>query len=232
MLRYAGGKSRAVKQIQSYLPDEPIVSPFLGGGAVELDHAKRHKVIANDICEPLVNYWRTLQTNRENLQAALREYPASKETYTAFKSSLDEGTELERASKFFYINRCCFSGCMTGGFSGVRFTPSCIDKLTSVDVSNIEFHNQDFEAFLNAYPTHFAYLDPPYDVSNLYLSQPFNHERLAEILKTRDRWLLSYNDTPRIRTLYADCEIIPIEWKYGMTKNKKSNEILIRPSSS
>ena len=229
MLRYAGGKSRAVKQIQTYLPDEPIVSPFLGGGSVELAHAKTHTVIANDVYEPLINYWRTLQSNRTELQASLFQYEPRKEIYNAFKSSLDEGSDLERAAKFYYVNRCCFSGCMTGGFSGVRFTPSCIRKLSSVDLSNIEFHNQDFETFLTAHPTHFAYLDPPYDVPNLYLSQSFDHERLAALLKTRDRWLLSYNDTPRIRELYAGCKIVPIEWTYGMTKTKKSNEILISP---
>lgn len=231
MLRYAGGKSRAVKQIQTYLPDEPIVSPFLGGGSVELAHAKHHRVIANDVCEPLINYWRTLQTDCEELQASLSRYIPDKVIYNAFKSSLAEGSPLERATKFYYVNRCCFSGCMTGGFSGLRFTPSAISKLDSVDLTNIEFHNQDYETFLAAHPAYVAYLDPPYDVPNLYLSTAFDHDRLAALLHTRSRWILSYNDTPRIRTLYADCDIIPIEWSYGMTKNKKSNEILIRPRS-
>jgi DNA adenine methylase len=232
MLRYAGGKSRAVKQLQAYLPDEPIVAPFLGGGSVELAHAKTHRVIANDVCEPLINYWRTLQVDCDNLQASLSTYPPSKEIYTAFKSSLDEGTELERATKFYYVNRCCFSGCMTGGFSGARFTPSCIAKLSSVNLTNIEFHNQDYETFLNAYPTHFAYLDPPYDVPNLYLSTSFDHERLATLLHARkSKWILCYNDTPRIRALYADCTIIPVSWAYGMNASRKSNEVIILPKT-
>lgn len=230
MLRYAGGKTRAVNQIQSYLPDEPIISPFLGGGSVELAHAKTHGVIANDVCEPLINYWKILQSNPHQLQAALSELEPSKNLYTIFKSSLTEGTGLERAVKFFYVNRCCFSGCMTGGFSGERFTDSCIRKLADVNLTNIEFHTQDYVEFLSNYPDHFVYADPPYDVPNLYLSSSFNHERLAALLHTRIRWILSYNDTPLIRTLYADCEIVPIQWSYGMTKSKKSNEILIRPS--
>lgn len=228
MLRYAGGKSRAISQIQAYLPDEPIVSAFFGGGSVELYHSKRHLVIGNDIYEPLVTYWLQLQSNRDELKSSLRKLIPNKETYSAFKMSLHQGTPLERATKFFYVNRCCFSGCMTGGFSGVRFTPSCIHKLDKVDLSNIEFHNQDWKPFLDSYPNHFAYLDPPYDVPNLYLSDPFDHERLAIYLKTRNRWLMSYNDTPRIRELYSDCEIIPLKWKYGMTQ-KESKEILIRP---
>jgi site-specific DNA-adenine methylase len=120
---------------------------------------------------------------------------------------------------------------MTGGYSGTRFTPSCIAKLASVNLGNLEFHNQDFETFLSAYPTHFAYLDPPYDVPNLYLSERFDHERLAAILHARQsRWVLCYNDTPRIRALYQEwCEISVAQWSYGMNASKRSNEILIAP---
>ena len=227
MLRYAGGKTRAISQIQPYLPDEPIASAFLGGGSLELAHSKKHKVYANDICEDLINFYHVLHTDCERLQASLRSLlPPNKDTYKAFKLSLAEGTPLERAVKFFYVNRCCFSGCMTGGFSGTRFTASCIEKVSSFNLSSMEFHNLDYEEFLNRYPTLFAYLDPPYDVPNLYRSEPFNHERLATYLKTRNRWILSYNDTPRIRNLYAGYTIVPLKWTYGMAR-KQGDEILV-----
>lgn len=224
MLRYAGGKTRAIPHIQPYIPDEPIVSPFFGGGAIELKHTK--PVIANDICEPLINFWKVLQSDKASLQQSLSQLTPDKTLYTAYKKSLDEGTDLERAVKFFYVNRCCFSGCMTGGFSGSRFTPSSIAKLDTVDLANFTFHNIDYEEFLSMYPNHFAYIDPPYDVPNLYLADPFDHERLAYVLKQRSRWILSYNDTPRIRSLYAGYTIVELDWKYGMTQ-KKANEILI-----
>jgi DNA adenine methylase len=220
MLRYAGGKSRAIKVLKPYIPDEPIVSAFLGGGSVELQHTQQ--VYANDCVEPLIEFWKQLKTNKEALIIEIQSYhPITKEVYRELQS------KPFTPASFFVVNRSCFSGCMTGGFSGSRFTQSSIDKLRDIDVSHIEFFCEDYETFLNRFPDKFAFLDPPYDCANLYLSKPFDHERLRTVLETRDRWLLCYNDTPYIRKLYEGFEIKTVEWKYGMTSNKESNEILI-----
>ncbi|MBS1749573.1 MAG: DNA adenine methylase, partial [Bacteroidetes bacterium] len=53
------------------------------------------------------------------------------------------------------------------------------------------------------------------------------HEGLAGILRNRDRWILSYNDCPAIRNLYKGFNIITANWKYGMSNDKSSKEILI-----
>ena len=55
----------------------------------------------------------------------------------------------------------------------------------------------------------------------------FDHQALAEILQRRDRWILSYNDCDEIRELYGDYQILSVGWDYGMSKDKRSNEILI-----
>lgn len=226
MLRYAGGKFRAKASILPYIPEGDIVSPFLGGGALELELAKTRRVYAGDIHPEVVNYWSIVLTRRDQLVERLRALlPASKETYIQFKKTLTEGDEMSRAVKFYYVNRCCFSGCMTGGFSGTRFTESCIKRLEELKIGELHVQCCDYEVLLAR--KEFAYLDPPYDVPNLYLSGEFDHERLARVLKQRKNWLLSYNDTPRIRDLYSDCEIIPVSWTYGMRGG--GSELLIRP---
>jgi len=55
----------------------------------------------------------------------------------------------------------------------------------------------------------------------------FDHKALAELLNKRDRWILSYNDCQEIRELYKNNPILSIEWLYGMSKNKQSNEVLV-----
>jgi len=226
MLRYAGGKQRAVKLLEAYIPagTTQVISPFTGGASFEMHLAhKGIEVICNDVYEPLINYF----THQEECLPLVRGYfPINKEVYLHLKATMNEGTDLERAAKFFVVNRSCFSGCMTGGFSGARFTSKCIKPL---DVRNMVFMSMDYVPFLDAYPNTFAYLDPPYDQPNLYLSAPFDHERLALTLKGRTNWVMSYNDTPRIRRLYADCIIEPIEWAWSMNAKKKSNEVIIRP---
>lgn len=227
MLRYAGGKQRAVKTIMPYLENEgEIISAFLGGAAVELALAKKGVVVrGNDIVEPLVNFYHELKTNRADLIDRIKQlYPMTKETYYAIRET------IRNADHFFAVNRSCFSGCMTGGFSGARFSLSSIEKLDRVDLTNLHLTCQDYEEFMAAYPTTFAFLDPPYDCANLYLSGTFDHRRLARVLHERKSdWLLCYNDTPLIRELYADCEFIPVKWAYGMNTSRRSNEVLIRP---
>jgi len=227
MLRYAGGKQRAIKLLDKYVPEGTthVASAFTGGSSFEMHLAhKGIKVFSNDVYEPLINYFKHQSACLPLVRAYL---PITKETYLRLKTTMNEGSDIERAAKYFVVNRSCFSGCMTGGFSGARFTESCIKEL---DLTNIEFSNLDYEQFLDTHPDVLTYLDPPYDQPNLYLSAPFNHERLAQTLKKRKNWFMSYNDTPRIRELYADCIIEPVEWAWSMNAKKKSSEIIIRPN--
>jgi DNA adenine methylase len=59
-IRYPGGKSYAVGYIVELLPDnvERVISPFIGGGSVEVALAKELglKVVAFDIFDILVNF--------------------------------------------------------------------------------------------------------------------------------------------------------------------------------
>ena len=239
MLRYAGGKTRAIKHLLPTIPEDTteVVSPFLGGGSFELALAKKGiQVYASDILEPLIDFWTTLKDNREALVSRLRSlHPFTKDLYYEQRNTLNnDPTPLIRATKFFIVNRCCYSGCMTGGYTPSRSPVSCIDALESVDVTNLEVRCCDYETQLHAYPTTFAYLDPPYDVPNLYMSAQFDHERLAHVLRERkSQWIVCYNDTPRIRALYETwCEIVPVAWAYGMNATRKSNELLIRPKET
>jgi DNA adenine methylase len=232
MLRYAGGKTRAIPLLKTYIPADTteIVSPFLGGGSLEL--ALGIPVHGSDCFAPLIAFWECMKTQREELVQRLRDmHPFTREVYYECRNTLDTGSLLDLAVKFFIVNRCCFSGCITGGYTPSRSPLSCIARLESIDLTNLDVCCRDFEAQLSAYPTLYAFLDPPYDVPNLYGSPEFDHERLARVLRERtSNWLLCYNDTPRIRGLYQEwCDIHSVQWSYGMNASKRSNEILIVP---
>ena len=62
-LRYPGGKSRACKKMEPYIPDlrfyDVYYEPFLGGGSVALHITKKYpnlKIVVNDLYEPLYNF--------------------------------------------------------------------------------------------------------------------------------------------------------------------------------
>ena len=79
-LRYPGGKSRACKKMEPYIPDlrdyEVYYEPFLGGGSVALHITKKYpklKIVVNDLYEPLYNFWLQLQVNGDYVHSQLQQ---------------------------------------------------------------------------------------------------------------------------------------------------------------
>jgi DNA adenine methylase len=249
-LRYPGGKTRGCTLIWALLQKEypgttSLASPFFGGGSFELFcAAKGITVNANDLFEPLANFWTQLKSHPIDLAQTVELFrPLSKADFYRFRESIQvESDPLLRAAYYFCINRSSFSGAtFCGGYSEQaakgRFTASSIERLRLTDMRNIKtFSHVPAVDFIRTLPGDTVlFLDPPYHITNyLYgrdgdLHAGFNHEELATVLLTRKKWILCYNDCEYIRNLYKGCRIIPMSWSYGMNATKKSNEIVILP---
>lgn len=240
-LRYPGGKTRAVQYITQFFPThiQTLISPFFGGGSIELYMASRGvKVSGYDAFKPLVEFWQCLLRSPDRLAAEVeKHYPLSRskfyelqQTQTRFK------TKLERAAVYYVLNRSSFSGStLSGGMSPdhPRFTPTSIERLKTFYNPNINLQAGDFKQSLPDNTGVFTYLDPPYLIkSSLYgkkgsAHKDFDHTGLHAILKQRKNWLMSYNDCAEIRAMYKGFHLLTPNWKYGMSKDKFSKEVLI-----
>ena len=89
-IRYAGGKSRAIKIISPYLDNETkIVSPFMGGGSLEVNWASKGiEVIGYDLFDALVNFWDVLLTNNSELVSKLKTISPTPDEYNRIKEIL------------------------------------------------------------------------------------------------------------------------------------------------
>lgn len=240
-LRYPGGKTRGIHVITRFFPKnfDVLLSPFFGGGSIEIFVASKGiKVYGYDAFLPLVEFWQCLTEQREQLAAKVEKYwPLSKEKfYELQKIQPCFKDKVERAAIYYVLNRSSFSGAtLSGGMSPdhPRFTQASILRLHEFNNPNINVKHADFKTSLKAHPFTFAYLDPPYLIkSSLYgkkgnAHKDFEHEELAALLKKRRHWILSYNDCKDIRDLYAGFNTLTPDWKYGMSDNKSSKEILI-----
>lgn len=240
-LRYPGGKSRAVPEIiNNYIRNQiSMCSPFVGGGSIEIELANRGtKVYAYDVFEPLVSFWQELLHNAPRLAEKIRKYQEMTPImfYNLQKTLLSIEDRLEVAAAFFAINRSSFSGTtLSGGMSPghARFTESSIKRVEEFKLSNISVERMDFKESIPKHADDFLYCDPPYMIdqklygvkgsTHLY----FDHEALCDLLKARERWVLSYNDCEKIRDMYHRHTIIVPQWSYGMGNSKKSKELLI-----
>jgi len=240
-LRYPGGKTRAVKILKSYLPPDTIeiCSPFFGGGSFELSCAKEGiKVAGYDIFKPLVDFWNCLLKHPEKLADMVMKYhPLTKDVfYQLQKNHINLKTPLDRAAAFFVLNRASFSGStLSGGMSPEhpRFTESSISRIREFNIPGFTVREKSFKESIKENSDKLLYLDPPYFIKgNLYgdkgdAHRGFDHRGLCNLLKTRGKWILSYNNCPEIIDMYSEYRVHYPSWKYGMSSDKNSREVLI-----
>lgn len=248
-LRYPGGKTRACSVLEKIVLEyfdikhiNVIISPFFGGGSFEFYISDKYnlQILANDKFKPLVSFWLTCKNNNDELCKYLyANQDISKEQFSDLRSKIMNEELFDQACHYFIINRCSFSGAtLSGGFSQEaskkRFTKTSIDRVRTMKLNNFTISNIDFEEFINLHSNinSILFLDPPYYItSKLYGCngdlQEFDHERLFNVLNTKTKWILTYNNCEFIKNLYKDYKIIDVQWTYGMTKNKSSEIVII-----
>lgn len=240
-LRYPGGKSRAIKEIMQYFPAglDTICSPFLGGGSIELALASKGiDVYGYDVFQPLTDFWQELLKEPKVIAEIVRKYYplTNAKFYSLQKDFLKLTSKKDRSAVFFVLNRASFSGTtLSGGMSPhhPRFTEKIIQYIEDFKTDKLHVQNLDFHKSIAKHPNDFLYLDPPYDNGEkLYGNKGsthhnFDHTGLADVLKDRDGWILSYNDCPKVRDWYSGYKMVIPEWAYSMNSDKKSNELLI-----
>jgi DNA adenine methylase len=239
LLRYPGGKTRAVNILHKYIPDNTkvLISPFFGGGSFEIFLSKKGiKVFGYDNFYPLVCFWKSVLYDKGNLVKLVKDcYPLHKNEFYAFQKNINGIIdETEIGALFYVLNRCSFSGTgLSGGMSPnhPRFTLSAIERLKDFD-AKFSIEHMSFEESINKNGG-LIYADPPYLIEqSLYgtkgdMHKDFNHELLGNILNDRKNFILSYNNCEQIRDMYHEHRFVYPEWTYGMGNSKQSKEILI-----
>ncbi|MBE9249271.1 DNA adenine methylase [Dolichospermum sp. LEGE 00240] len=248
-LRYPGGKSRAIKSIAECLPEKfsEFREPFVGGGSVFIYLKQKFpslKISINDLNPELFLFWHLAKSDLSKLVSAVRQVKENSQDGKLLFAELahvnvNTLSDLERAVRFFVLNRITFSGTIeSGGFSlesfQKRFTNSSIDRLEKLEnilTQDIQVTNLDYSHLINEPGKEvFIFLDPPYvkaEKSKLYgkkgdLHTGFDHQKFAEILKQcPHNWLITYDDCPEIRENFKWANIIAWELQYGMNNYKQ-----------
>ena len=245
-LRYPGGKSRAVTKMGQYLPDlreyKEFREPFLGGGSVAIYLSKMYpslNIWVNDLYEPLVNFWLSIQNNGEQLYTDLRDlkkkHPNRDSARGLFIESKEvindeEKTNQERAVAFYIVNKCSFSGLTeSSSFSAQasesNFSMRGIEKLIGYQeiISDWKITNTTYEDLLTNWQDAFIYLDPPYDIKdNLYgkkgaMHKKFDHDKFAaDCDRHAADMMVSYNSSQLVKDRFKDWTAAEFDLTYTM----------------
>ena len=245
-LRYPGGKSRACVKMDQFLPDlndyKEFREPFLGGGSVALHITKRYphlNIWVNDLYEPLVNFWQTIQDDGENLQYMIwslkNKYPdrdTARELFLESKEKINNEKlpSRDRAAYFYIVNKCSFSGLTeSSSFSAQasesNFSYRGIEKISGYQkiIENWKITNLSYEDLLTDWEGAFIYLDPPYDIKdNLYgksgaIHKKFDHDKFAEDCdKHTAHMMISYNSSQLIKDRFKEWSASEFDLTYTM----------------
>ena len=106
-LRYAGGKSKAIGLLLEKLPklkEKKIVSPFFGGGSVELclSQLLGIKVIGYDIFNMVANFWHVLIHHKDDFLSELMKFEINEEEFTYNRHVLLNYWETIKPSDLIY----------------------------------------------------------------------------------------------------------------------------------
>ena len=247
-LRYPGGKSRACTKMDQYFPDlrdyVEFREPFLGGGSVAIHISKKYphlKITVNDLYEPLINFWLQLQESGKELEENIKNYKSThpepisaRELFNESKKRVNDQKfdSLERASAFYIVNKCSFSGLTeSSSFSQQasisNFSMRGIEKLSGYSelITNWNITNNTYEDLIenDIHDDIFMYLDPPYDIKdNLYgkkgeMHKSFDHDKFAENCdKSNIDMLVSYNSNQLVKDRFKDWTAAEFDLTYTM----------------
>ena len=259
-LRYPGGKTRARKHIVPILlgmleGESAYCEPFVGGGSVALAIAEKIPTVRlylNDKDRGVAALWKTIALGHE--EELIERYAQATPSVELFRELKEQQlrSRIDLAFRFLALNRMAFSGkthtSPIGGWEqdkgGKR--GSMIDVEWRIDhvidgirkaakllagrtiVTCVDFG----QAIVGGAIT---YLDPPYfekgrSMYSVYMS-PDDHDRLAQILKGMDGWVLSYDNCKYIRRLYKGYKQYKLNWLYSAAgkreDDKTKRELLI-----
>jgi DNA adenine methylase len=199
ILKWVGGKTQIIDDVLALFPREMVNyhEPFLGGGSVLLallDHKKRGAIkvsgtiYASDLNPNLINLYKTLQTNVEELITEVGKFATAyesaktedeREAYyyairTKFNNTVGPGRKLPRAAAMLlFLNKTGFRGMYREGPHGLNIPfghyakPGIADadhlRAVSALLQGVVFNRAGFrDSMAQVTRGDFMYLDPPY----------------------------------------------------------------------
>jgi len=250
IIPWAGGKRRLVKHLYPHFPAHDVyVEAFAGGAAALFMRANPAPLeIVNDINGELVNLYRCVRHHLDELVRQFRWSLVSRKMWELANTERTETlTDIQRAARFYYLQKLAFGGKVSGQTFGVvasgtgpRLNLLRIEEELStahLRLANVVIECLPWNECVQRYdrPNTLFYLDPPYWQTEGYgVDFPFSeYEKMAEIMSTlQGKAVLSINDHPDIRRVFSGFEMIPLQLRYTIGKQstpvQPSGELIIK----
>jgi len=247
IIPWIGGKRRLAATLIDRLPPHTCyVEPFCGAAALFFSKPERSKAeVLNDINGDLVRLYRCLQHHLEEFVRQFKWALVSREMFEWTRSTPpDTLTDIQRAARFYYLQKLAFGGKVEGQTFGTATTSPARLNLLRIEeelsaahlrLAGVTVEQLPWQDCLRRYdrPHTLFFMDPPYWQTEGY-AVPFGweqYEQLAECLGAlKGRAIVTLNDHPDVRRAFAAFKHERVDISYqvaGAHKAARRHELII-----
>lgn len=241
IIPWPGGKRRLAKHILPLFPPHVCyVEPFCGAGGMLFMRPEPAKAeVLNDINGELVGLYRCVQHHLDEFVRQFKWSLASREMFRwAQLQHVDTLTDIQRAARFFYLQKLAFGAKVTGQVFGTSTTGPARLNLLRIEeelsaahlrLARVTIEHLPWRACVERYdrPDSLFYFDPPYWQTEGY-GVPFGieqYEEMAEVMANlKGRAILSINDHPDMRRIFGRFASTRLTAHYGIGLKGRDTE--------
>lgn len=247
IIPWIGGKTRLLDDILPLFPaHECYVEPFCGAAALFFNKQPARAEVLNDINGDLVNLYRVVQHHLEEFVRQFKWALSSRQVFKWLQDTRPETlTDIQRAARFFYLQRQAFGGKVTGQSFGTATTAPPGLNLLRIEEELSAAHlrlaetcieHLPWAAVMAKYdrPHTLFFCDPPYWETEGY-GVDFPRQEYLELAKVtraaKGHVIITVNDHPMMREVFEGLpmDVVGITYSVGGPESRKqTGELIIR----
>jgi DNA adenine methylase len=246
---WIGGKRLLARTIIAEFPPHKTYVEVFGGAAHVLFRKEPARVeVLNDLNGEVINFYRIVQHHFSFFCRYIQHTLVSRSEFTRLRQMPPEVlTDIQRAARFFYLQKTCFGGrglAPTFGVSKIEPIKFNIKNIKAIllkghkRLSKVLIEQLPFERLIPCYssPDTLFYCDPPYyGVEGYYGKELFKRSDYAVLrdllADTKSKFVMSINNVLEIRELFKGFKFLEVGTKYAIgnsDRNKLQTELLIK----
>lgn len=242
LIPYFGGKTRLAKRIIEKIPPHGCYVEVFGGSATVLFAKEPSKAeVLNDFDRELVTFYRVIKHHPLEFHRQFELSLVSRDEFgRMLRVEPDTLTDVQRAVRYFYLQKNAFGGHVTRQTFGTSTSGPPRLNLFNLErtihdawvrLAQVTIERLDFRTLIPKYdrPHSFFFLDPPYWQIPGYRHdfEAKDFQDLANVLGgIQGRFLMTINDVPEVREIFGRFRLEEVRLRYSVTSKTaaRSNE--------
>lgn len=247
---WMGSKRRLAGAIIPLLPaHECYCEPFAGSAAVFFRKPRAAVEILNDVCGDIVNFFRVIQRHAPEFLRMFAYSIAAREEFERLRATPPEVlTDIERAARFYYLQKCGFGGKYARPTFGVTVNKESRSPVLQRDkmqqdiltacarLERVQIERLPWQECLARYDRAYTlfFMDPPYFQQTGYGVEfgAGEYAHLAQAMRTmQGKAALTINDCAEMRAAFDGLHVAELRSQYSIARNRtgktRCTELLI-----